>query len=226
MYQAVVFDFDGTLVDSESGIIRTLEAMLKELGRSPLTKEQLRACVGPPIHKFFPETLGFQEHELEKAIEIFKRLFQELALSTLKPFDGIVELLQDLQNSGTLTCVATCKTEIICYEQAQALGLLPHLDYISGAKPEVGQLDKGSVLRALIDKAGLDVSRCVMVGDRMYDILGAHEVNMKSIGVLYGSGSYEELKAYEPEQFAKSVADLRVLLESKFKEKLCPTSLP
>lgn len=222
MYQAVVFDFDGTLVNSESGIIKTLEAMLKELKRDPLTKEQLRACVGPPIHKF-PETLGFKEHELEKALEVYKRLFQEIGLATLKPFDGIVELLRDLQNANILTCVATCKTEPVCYEQAQALGLLTHLDYISGAIPEKGQLEKGSVLNALIEKAGLDVSRCVMVGDRMYDILGAREVKMKSIGVLYGSGSYEELSECAPEQLAKSVSHLRALLLNGKEERICQT---
>ena len=223
MYQAVVFDFDGTLVDSESGIIRTLEAMLIELKREPLTKEQLRACVGPPIHKFFPETLGFKEHELEKALEVYRRLFQEIGLATLKPFEGIVELLCELQNANILTCVATCKTEPVCYEQAQALGLLTHLDYISGAIPEKGQLEKGSVLNALIEKAGLDVSRCVMVGDRMYDILGAREVKMKAIGVLYGSGSYEELSEYAPEQLAKSVSHLRALLLNAKEEKICQT---
>jgi phosphoglycolate phosphatase len=112
------------------------------------------------------------------------------------------------------TGVATCKLQHTCEEQAEMLGLLPHLDFISGADPDKGLLEKEDILQALLDRTGFDPARCVMVGDRMYDMIGAQAVGMPAIGVLYGFGSREELSSYRPLHLVESVEELQTLLLS------------
>ena len=211
-YQAVVFDFDGTLVDSAPGIVLTLEHMLAEMGREPQSKEALRACVGPPIHQFFPDVLGFCDQDLERAVTIYRRIFQEKALGILQPYPGIIELLRDVQKAGIITGVASCKIQRTCEEQAEVLGLSPYLDYISGAEPDINRLEKSEIILAMLKKAKLAPTQAVMVGDRMYDLIGAQEVGMPAIGVQYGCGTMEELSAYHPLHIAESVEHLRTLL--------------
>ncbi len=211
-YQAVIFDFDGTLVDSGPGIVLTLQLMLQEMGHAPMPEAQLRACVGPPIHKFFPEVFGFDEKTLDHAIAVYRRIFAEKAVPMLQAYPGVKEMLAAVQKAGMYTGVATCKLQHTCEEQAEMLDLLPHLDFISGADPEKSLLEKEDIMQALLDRTGFDPARCVMVGDRMYDMIGADAVHMPAIGVLYGFGSEEELSAYNPLHLAKSVEELQALL--------------
>jgi len=213
-YQAVVFDFDGTLVDSGPGIVMTLKRMLKELGRPPAEEAVLCACVGPPIAKYFPEVFGFEGEELVEAIALYRRLFDEHALPLLRAYPGAAELLRDVRRAGMLTCVATCKLQRTCEEQAAMLGLAPYLDAISGAQPEKNLLEKEDMLGVLIAEHGVDPARSVMVGDRLFDMIGAQCVHMPAIGVLYGCGSREELAAYSPLALAESVEALRETLLS------------
>ncbi|HWR22195.1 MAG TPA: HAD hydrolase-like protein [Feifaniaceae bacterium] len=214
-YQAVIFDFDGTLVDSGPGIVLALRLMLEEMGHKPMSDAELRACVGPPIHKFFPEVFGFEGETLTRAVEAYRRIFEEKAVPMLRAYPGVKEMLAAVRRANMPTGVATCKLQHTCEEQAETLGLLPHLDFISGADPEKGLLEKEDILQALLDRTGFDPERCVMVGDRMFDMIGAQAVRMPAIGVLYGVGSKEELSAYNPLYLPQSVEELQALLLSE-----------
>ncbi len=211
-FQAVIFDFDGTLVDSGPGIVLTLQLMLQEMGHAPLSEAELRTCVGPPIHKFFPEVFGFEGEGLTRAVAVYRRIFAEKAVPMLQAYPGVKEMLEAVKSAGMRTGVATCKLQHTCEEQAELLGLLPHLDFISGADPEKSLLEKEDILQALLDRTGFDPARCVMVGDRLFDMIGAQKVNMPAIGVLYGVGSEEELSAYNPLYLPKTVEELQALL--------------
>lgn len=108
-YKAVIFDLDGTLLDSVPGIKLTLNMLTKKLGLPELTDEQMQNCIGPPINKFFPEVLHIPEDRLEDALAAYRSLFNEYALEGLALFKGIPALLQALRDKGALLGVATCK---------------------------------------------------------------------------------------------------------------------
>lgn len=211
--KAVIFDFDGTLVDSGPGIVETIRLTLKEVGRPPMEDAALRACVGPPIHQFFPMVLGLEGEAMEHAIEIYRRIFDEVALPSLCPYPGILELLRDMKHAGFLTGIASCKAKPTCIHQADAMGISPFIDALSGAVVEEGLLEKGDILRVALDMLGVDSTEAVMVGDRMYDMIGAKEAGTRAIGVLYcGCGTREELLAHNPLALADTVEELRMLL--------------
>jgi phosphoglycolate phosphatase len=215
-YQAIIFDFDGTLIDSAPGIVLSLAELLKTMGREPLTEERLRACVGPPIVQFFPEYLGFHGEELDRAMITYREIFNKTALGMLCAFPGVVELLRDIQLAGMRTGVATCKGQQSCETQAESLGLLPYLNNIKGVDTSINLLEKTDILRALLDEMNIDPRHAIMVGDRMYDLIAAKAVGMPSIGVLYGGCStVEELAAHDPLYIVESVEQLRETLLSE-----------
>lgn len=212
-FDVIVFDFDGTLVDSAPGIILSLSELLKVMGREPLTEEQLRPCVGPPILHFFPDYLGFHGEELDKALTTYREIFKQTALDILRPFPGVIELLRDIQRAGMRTAIATCKTQTACEEQSESLGLRPYINHIKGVDPAINLMEKADILRALMKEQGFGPDQAVMVGDRMFDLCAAKEVGMTSIGVLYGGcGSVEEMTPYEPMHIVDSVEQLREVL--------------
>ena len=214
-YRAVLFDFDGTLADSAPAIMASLQRMFQALNRPLLTDEQLRACVGPPIHQYFREILGFHENELDQALAIYRGFFIEEAARTMRPFDGVIELLRDLKAQGVILAVATCKVQTVCVQQAEDMGFAPYLDIIGGAIPAENLFEKADIIRYVLDRIPLPKEDAVMVGDRMYDLIGANEAGIAGIGVLHGGcGTREELEAYHPRHIAANVEELRALLLS------------
>lgn len=211
-YQAILFDFDGTLADTGPGIILALTRLMQAYGLPPLSDAQLRGLVGPPIHIAFREVLGISADELDGFIEAYRRTFDEVALPLLRVFPGIPELLRELQCAGSILGVATCKTQQVCEQQAKQLGIDQYFHYICGAQPTLQLFEKDDILEVLLKKAGLDKRNAVMVGDRMYDLIGANTVGIDAVGVLYGMGTEEELRAHNPKYMVESVDALRTLL--------------
>lgn len=211
-YQAVIFDFDGTLADTGPGIILSLKRLTAEYGLPPLNEQQLRALVGPPIHIAFREVFGISEDALEDFIDSYRRIFDEIAKPMLCVFPGIPQLLQELLHAGITLGVASCKTQSICEQQAEQLGILPYLPYICGAQPSLQLFEKADILELALKNMGIEKKQAVMVGDRMYDLIGANAVGIDAIGVLYGMGTEEELLAHHPAHIVDSVESLRALL--------------
>lgn len=214
-YKAVVFDFDGTLVDSAPGIMRALQLTMEAIGRPPLTQEVLRACFGPPILQFFPEQLGIYGEEMHEAIAIYRRIFDEVALPMLQVYPGIPALLQDLRSAGIQLGIATCKEKNTCIQQLEVLHIAQYIDGVGGAVAKEGLLEKADILRDVLQRMQVDPVDAIMVGDRMYDLIGANAVGVRAIGVLYGGCStLEELEAHNPIAIVEDVASLRACLET------------
>lgn len=212
-YRAVFFDFDGTLVNSGPGIILTLQTLIEDLHLRPLNDEQINSLIGPPIHVAFPEMFGIRdEEELEKVVAAYRRIFEEVALPQLTAFPGIPELLRDLAEAGVITAVASCKTQSVCDSQAELTGIRPYLRIICGARPERQLFEKADILQEALALSGAGKEESIMVGDRMFDLIGAHAVGLPVIGVTYGSGTEEELRAHAPQAIAHSVEELRALV--------------
>ncbi|MDL2217040.1 HAD hydrolase-like protein [Christensenellaceae bacterium OttesenSCG-928-M15] len=212
-YKAFIFDFDGTLVDSVPGIVISIKALMEACGKEPLTDEQMRGCVGPPIHKFFPEILGFQEDELEEAIAQYRRIFDEVALPMLCAFDGVLDMLRALKERGAMVGIASCKVKHAAIRQAETLGIAQYVDVIGGAVPEEGIYEKTDVLNGVLSKLKVPLEEAVMIGDRKFDLIGAKEAGIDGIGVMYGgSTDRQELVEHSPIAIANSVEELKNIL--------------
>lgn len=209
-YTTVLFDLDGTLIESGPAIFASARLMMAEMGIADMPDEKMRRMVGPPLSIGLKEVLGIKENKISDAIELYAEKARIVGIDLMKPYEGVRELLDELRTSGVRTGVVTSKTQSTAREHIEKFGLTGGLDYICGALERGRGSKTDLLLRAMRE---LDpIGNAVMVGDRLYDINAANDVHMDSIGVLYGYGSMEELISARPTYIVETVEALKQLL--------------
>lgn len=210
-YQTILFDLDGTLTDSEPGIVNSVLYALRRFGMDA-PRESLRAFIGPPLYDSFRGVMGMGDADARRAVEVYREYFREKGIFENAPYPGVPGMLRRLKGAGKTLVVATSKPEIFARRIADHFGLSASLDAVCGADLEGGRSAKIDVIRYALSARGVDPAAAVMVGDRKYDILGAKEAGLDHVGVLYGYGSREELEEAGASRLAASVAELEALL--------------
>jgi phosphoglycolate phosphatase len=220
---AVVFDFDGVLVDSVAPVTSSINAALREHGFEERDPSALRRLIGPPTFSAFSELLGAPPDSAGVAavVATYRAHYASVYLTATRVFDGIVAMLEGLtehmqhrcphmQHEAAALAVATAKSSDFAQPLLDALGLARFFAVTAAADPLARSDDKFAVLgRAL---AGLGVSEAAMVGDRSFDMEAARAHGLRAVGVSWGIGSVEELRAAGAEAIADTPAELLALL--------------
>lgn len=191
--KTILFDLDGTLTDSGEGIIHCAQIVLKELGLPVPSKEELRVIVGPPLADSFIR-FGVRPEDTKKAIERYRMYYQDFGKFENFPYPGIEALLQKLKADGHTLYVATSKPEAMSIEILEHYGLAKYFDRICGASADPHRITKAEVIRYLLEDCSTK-GRIMMVGDTIYDVLGAKELGIPVVGVSWGYGVIDEMTA-------------------------------
>lgn len=193
-YSNILFDLDGTLIDSKPGVISSVKKAAKELGFSLPPEEELDSFMGPPLSQCFTEVCGLDKELVANAVRIFRGYYEGGGIYDAKPYDGIPELLSALRRDGRRLGVATSKNERFAKVVLSHCGLLEFFDSVAGAPEGIGvQWTKQDSVQKAMDGLSADRELTVLVGDRRFDAAGAAGAGIGSIGVLFGYGSREEL---------------------------------
>lgn len=219
MYRYLIFDLDGTLTESGEGIMNSAEYAFKAMGRQVPDRTELRRFVGPPLKESFPR-YGMDEAETEEAIRQFRVYFADRGWLENKPYEGIIELCGQLKESGYKLIVATSKIEFQAVRIMDHFGLKPYFLDVIGSDDASGRFSKADVVRFALNKYGIapDSGDAVMIGDRCYDVEGARECGLDTIGVSYGYGTRRELEDAGAKVVADSVEELgRYLQDGRVK---------
>ncbi len=187
MIKNVIFDLDGTLLDTREGIIESVKHAAEVLGYPERSYEELLTFVGPPIQQSFMDHYGCDKETAQQAANIFRDYYKTTALLKAEPYEGIYELCEELKNSGIRMAVATYKRE------DYALVLLKHFHFDHYCDPMHGadgenKLKKRDIVRMCMDEMGATTDDCVLIGDTDHDKAGAAEAGIGFIGVTYGFG--------------------------------------
>jgi phosphoglycolate phosphatase len=209
----VLLDLDGTLLDSAAGIIGSVHAALRSLGHEPDPAIDLTWLVGPTMADVVGQVLApYGETRAEEAIQAYRRHYGEEGWRSSTPYAGIPELLAALHGAGLRIILATAKRVYFAERMLEALGLARYFAAIHGSV-DGGALDhKPELIAEIMAREGVAADDATMVGDRRYDITGAHANGMRAIGVLWGYGTREELEQAGADALAESPAALRRLL--------------
>lgn len=185
-WTCILFDVDGTLVDSAPQVTRAFKEALVSIGEPCPTDDRLRRYVGPPLWWSFSD-LGYEGDLLTELVETYRRIYHRSFLEPL-PFPGIGELLHGLHADSVPLATATSKQLYMAREQLDHLGLLPCFDVVAGATPGPGSTKATVIADALaqLEALGHDVSRPVLVGDSIWDVQGGAEAGIEVIGVTWG----------------------------------------
>lgn len=193
-WSAVLFDLDGTIVDSASDITASLAHMFTELGVDVPSDDILRSYVGPPLLDSLRLTAGFDDAEAWEALNVYRDHYADHVLRS-PVFPGVAGVLERLHAAGVPVALATSKPESMAREVLDHAGLTQYFTVITGASDDEELSTKADVVREALRRlreGGVDVSNPVMVGDRGYDTLGAGANGVPTILVEWGYGSPAE----------------------------------
>jgi phosphoglycolate phosphatase len=202
-YHTLLFDLDGTLTDSQEGILNCIRFATEKMGFE--MPEDTQRFLGPPLYQSFAEFLGMNEEQVNEAVRIFRERYSTVGLFENRVYDGIPEMLQRLKDGGMRLMVATSKPQAYAVRILEKFGLLPCIEIIGGAGLDGTRNYKHEVIEYVFAESGIsDRSGVLMIGDRKQDVLGAHKTGLKCMGVLWGYGSYEELHDAGADLIAKT----------------------
>lgn len=217
----VIFDLDGTIVDSGPGIKNSISKAIGKMGLPAKSEDELNSFIGPPLRVSFQKEFGLTTDKAEEVLHCYRMFYYQQGIYEAMVYDGIPELLRELRDKGYLLAVGTSKPWVLAHRVLSYFGLRQYFDTVFGCYID-GRLDsKALVLQALVEhysgKKLLSAGRqrgqkdrasslsgspaaagtgmkAVMIGDRFYDVVGAKTWALPTIGVAYGYGTAQELQ--------------------------------
>jgi len=205
-YTSILFDLDGTLVDSGEGVLKCAELGLRHFNLPIPSPEEMRTFVGPPLRDSFIR-FGCTEEMAQEAIAVYRRRYTTVGKFELFVYPGIEKLLQNLTAAGCKLYVATSKPETVSVEILQHLGLARYFTYIAGADQDKGRSTKSEVIAHLLAQVG-SLDGALMVGDTAYDVIGSAQHGIPCAGVSWGYGTLESIEAAHPAAIVHSTEEL------------------
>lgn len=207
--QYVLFDLDGTLTDSQDGILNSIEYALHHFGIPVEDRAILRPWLGPPLVDSLMKYHGFDREQALEGVKKFREYFDVKGIFENRVYDGMEALLARLQAEGYILMTATSKPEVAARRIADHFNLTRYFAFIGGASLDDSRVRKADVIRYVLETNRIDdPASVIMVGDRENDILGAKQNGLESIGVLYGYGDRDELEAAGADHIAETVEDI------------------
>ncbi|MFC2104328.1 HAD family hydrolase [Bacteroidota bacterium] len=208
----VLFDLDGTLINSKEGIINSILYALEKLNIKEDRIHELDTFIGPPLHESFKLRYNLSEELSDKAVAFYREYFSVKGLIENKLYFGVRELIESLSTQKYQLYVATSKPTVYAVQILQHFNLDKYFVEIVGSNFDNTHTDKIEILSHVISKYSLKKENSVMIGDRKHDIIGAKNNTIKSIGVTYGFGSLEELTLHQPDFIANNCSELKAII--------------
>lgn len=216
MLNNILFDLDGTLTDPGMGITNSVAYALEKFGIYVDDKRELYKFIGPPLIDSFREFYGFNDNKAELGVKYYREYFSDKGIFENTVYDGIDDMLRVLKSNNKKLILATSKPEVFAKRILEHFDLSTYFDVIAGSTLGTERNTKSAVIAYALELAKIsDKTDTIMVGDRKHDIIGAKENGLKSIGVLYGYGAFEELSKAQANYIIGSVSELKEILTKK-----------
>jgi phosphoglycolate phosphatase len=207
-YQLLIFDWDGTLMDSEARIVACLQAASADLGLEVPDKERAKNVIGlglyEAVHKLFPEG----EHDLHlKLSDRYRYHFLTADPTPSQLFQGARQMLEDLRQAGYWLAIATGKGRAGLNKVLQETDL-GELFLATRCADETASKPNPQMLHELLDEFGLEAEQAIMIGDTEYDMEMALHARMDRLAVSYGVHELERLLKHQPVETMESIPEM------------------
>lgn len=216
MLKYVLFDLDGTVSDTSEGILNGYMYAWPKIGLPlPADKNDLRAIIGPPLPQSLMAHYGVSEEVAMEGLRQYRVYYGPIGTKECIPYPGIPELLRELRAAGLCVMTATSKAEPFTRAALEHLGLLDAFDFLGCADMNNIRHEKEDVIAYIREHfPDMNGENTVMIGDRVYDVIGAHLHGLPVIHCTYGFAQPGELEGHIPEYTVDTVTQLRDLLFS------------
>lgn len=213
-YSLIIYDFDGTLADTNSVIINTMQAVIRELGLPARTDAECQSTIGLPLVAV-PSVL-FADTDLTPDLyaDTYRRLFDNYNTpGAVTLFEGVYDTLIALHKAGVTQTIASSRSVASLTAYAEALGLQKVFTYLLGAESvEKPKPNAEPVLKTLAH-LGIPAEKALVVGDMTYDILMAQNAGVATCAVTYGNDTLDNLRSCNPDYVIEHFNDLLAIVE-------------
>lgn len=186
-YKAILFDLDGTLLDTSPGILKGLDHLVETMNLEKISEENKYKFIGPPLSYTFPNYLGLKGENTVKGIKIYRDYCRNFGYKDTEDYSGVKEMLEELKKNNFKLIVVTMKEQSMAEKTLEAAGFSQFFDQILGTD-DISDIKKKDLVIKAIDDNNLDKSEVVLIGDTDLDAKGAMESNIDYIPALYGYG--------------------------------------
>jgi phosphoglycolate phosphatase len=193
--RAVLFDLDGTLIDSFPGIASAYHHLLTQLDLGDLDDASIKAFVGPPIQEVLHDRFGLSGDRLREGVDTFRAHYGSEGLYRFTTYAGIDDMLLAVRDAGYEMAIATSKLTSMARDVVAAAGWSDLFTTIGGALPDGTRHLKVDVIEWTLAQLTPGLPVAAMVGDRGTDISSGRTVGLTGIGVSWGYGHVDELTA-------------------------------
>lgn len=195
-FDTLLFDLDGTIIESAPGVTRAFSYALSKYGIAEDPKD-LSMVIGPPLDRSFIDFFGFTPDTAAEAIEHYREYYRARGIFECEIYDGIPETLDALSQRGARILLATSKPAVFATQILEHFGLSRYFCHMVGSELDGRRTAKVEVIKYALELSESDPHGALMVGDRSFDIVGAHAAGVSAAGVLWGYGSADELSDAE-----------------------------
>jgi phosphoglycolate phosphatase len=205
----IIFDLDGTLTDNTQGIINSLKYSLEKMHIDDYPENLLDGFIGPPLQWGFSNLFDLNERDTKLAVEYFRAYYGENGWHQNMPYDGVLEMIAELDHLGKHMYIATSKLEKYALQIMKYFEMDKYILQLKGADYSGEKATKTQIIKNLMTSQQLSPTKeIVMVGDTVFDIEGGKENGLSTVAVAYGFGKENELKATNPDFFIEDVEEL------------------
>ncbi len=193
--KAVLFDLDGTLIDSSEGITKSVQYTLDYYGIEEHDLKKLRCFIGPPLKLSFMNHYNFTEEQAIEAVAKYRERYQPIGIYECSLYPGVEECIRALKKKGYLIGMASSKPEVSCRKILEHFNIIDLFDDVVGATLD-GRIDtKEEVLNEVMRRwEHVDKNDMCLIGDTLFDVEGANQVGIKTVGVSFGFGDISAMK--------------------------------
>ncbi|MDH5571627.1 MAG: HAD-IA family hydrolase [Gammaproteobacteria bacterium] len=212
----IIFDWDGTLMDSEAQIVNCLRDAIADLQFAERTDDQMKNIIGLGLAEAFsvlyPEGSPV---EYKALIDRYRYHFLEVNKTPAMLFDGVEDMLQELSAQGHYLAVATGKGRAGLDKVLRETGMAEHF-HVSRCADECFSKPHPQMLLEIMDFVGVDAKDALMIGDTEYDLQMANNAGVKSLAVSYGVHEKQRLLQHQPLDMVDDIAALRTWLQLNY----------
>lgn len=192
--KAILFDLDGTLIDSSEGITKSTQYALAHYGIIENDLSKFYKFIGPPLVVSFKKYYDFSEEQAVEAVAVYRERYNKIGLFECSLYPGVRECIEKLKAQGYLIGMASSKPEVSCRRILEHFGILELFDDVVGATFD-GRIDTKEEVLNEVMRRWSDVPKdgMCLIGDTMFDVEGANQVGIRTVAVTFGFGNVQEM---------------------------------
>src|SRR4051794_2552861 len=203
----LLFDLDGTLLDSLELILNSARYCFEKLGRQAPSDEEWSAGIGIPLF-----TMLRRYAESESDVPVLIAAYREYQLANhdrlTRCYDGVVDAIRTFHTAGHELAIVTSKSEALALRGLVHVGLARYIDTIVGCDASVRHKPHPEPVQIALHRLGCDPSQALFIGDSIHDINAGNAAGVQTVAALWGAGSRAELATGKPSHYATTILDV------------------